>query len=50
MMQEYDKQLDMDEMECILANLIYMGLIKGYISSEMKMLVLSKEDAFPNIK
>jgi hypothetical protein len=40
----------MDEMECILANLIYMGLIKGYISGEKHILVLSKkiDDAFPN--
>lgn len=35
-----------DELECILANLIWKGAIKGYIAHE-KALVLSKENPFP---
>ena len=39
-LREWDKELDLDELECILANLIAMGYIKGYISHEKKVLVL----------
>mmetsp|Transcript_24234 Transcript_24234/g.42902 ORF Transcript_24234/g.42902 Transcript_24234/m.42902 type:complete len:410 (-) Transcript_24234:181-1410(-) len=35
-----------DEIECILANLIYEGLIKGYIA-HARCLVVSKKNAFP---
>ncbi|KAH8096283.1 hypothetical protein JL720_3645 [Aureococcus anophagefferens] len=38
---------DMDEVECILANLIFKGLIKGDISHQKQTLVLSKKDPFP---
>lgn len=39
-----------DEIECILANLIFKKLIKGYISHEHKVLVLSdKDDRFPKL-
>ncbi|KAJ8904964.1 hypothetical protein NDN08_001476 [Rhodosorus marinus] len=38
-----------DEMECILANLIFEGLMKGYISHKRKMLVLSNQTAFPSM-
>ncbi len=41
--------MDMNEVECILSNLIYKGFIKGYISHEKKILVLSKKVAFPPI-
>mmetsp|Transcript_12891 Transcript_12891/g.16830 ORF Transcript_12891/g.16830 Transcript_12891/m.16830 type:complete len:420 (+) Transcript_12891:39-1298(+) len=39
--------MDMEEIECILANLIYKGYIKGYISHNLKVLVLSKKNPFP---
>lgn len=39
--------LDLDEVECIVANLIYNGKIKGYISHQKSFLVLSKQDPFP---
>ena len=39
--------MDADEIECILANLIYSGYIKGYISHQHGKLVLSKSNAFP---
>lgn len=39
--------MDLDEIECILANLIYQGLIRGYLSHAKRTLVLSKRDPFP---
>lgn len=40
--------VDDDEVECLLANMIYKGLMKGYIARERRMVVLSKKgDAFP---
>ena len=38
------------EIECILANLVYKGFVKGYISHSKATLVLSKKCAFPVIK
>ena len=38
--------VDLDEVECLLANLIFMGLIRGYISAKLHVLVLAKADAF----
>jgi len=48
-LREWDSELDMEELECILANLIYMGYVKGYIASEQSVLVLAKDidKAFP---
>ncbi|NXD71444.1 PCID2 protein, partial [Eolophus roseicapillus] len=39
--------VDIDEVQCILANLIYMGHIKGYISHQHQKLVVSKQNPFP---
>lgn len=39
--------VDDDEVECLLANQIYKGLMKGYISREHAMVVLNKKGAFP---
>lgn len=39
--------IDLDEIECILANLIFRGFVKGYISHTKRILVLSKRDPFP---
>ena len=41
------EDVDLDETECILANLIYEGKIKGYISHQHQKLVISKANAFP---
>ncbi|XP_014483917.1 PREDICTED: PCI domain-containing protein 2 [Dinoponera quadriceps] len=41
------EDIDMDETECLLANLIYEGKIKGYISFQHKKLVISKQNPFP---
>lgn len=39
--------VDVDEVECIVANLIYTQKVKGYISHQKSLLVLSKQDPFP---
>lgn len=39
--------VDSDETQCIVANLIYDGKIKGYISYQHKKLVVSKANPFP---
>ena len=41
------EDIDGDETQCIIANLIYEGKIKGYISHQHQKLVVSKKDAFP---
>jgi len=41
--------VDQDEVACILANLIYQGKIKGYISHQHQKLVVSKKDPFPKL-
>ncbi|XP_076664326.1 PCI domain-containing protein 2 [Andrena cerasifolii] len=43
------EDVDMDEVECIVANLIYEGKIKGYISHQHKKLVISKQNPFPRL-
>ncbi|KAL7419999.1 COP9 signalosome (CSN) subunit [Cryptotrichosporon argae] len=40
---------DADEVECMVANMIYRGFIKGYISHEKQMVVLAKTNPFPPI-
>ncbi|XP_012281294.1 PCI domain-containing protein 2 isoform X1 [Orussus abietinus] len=43
------EDVDMDETECLVANLIYEGKIKGYISHQHKKLVISKQNPFPRL-
>lgn len=43
--QETD--VDVDELECIVANLIYHKMIKGYIAHGPRVVVVSKANAFP---
>lgn len=40
-------EMDMDEIECVCANLIYRKYIKGYISHKNKVMVVAKSDPFP---
>ncbi|TNY18134.1 COP9 signalosome complex subunit [Rhodotorula diobovata] len=40
-------EIDGEEMECLLANMIYKGLLKGYISHAHQLVVLSKDKPFP---
>ncbi|KAK2153168.1 hypothetical protein LSH36_305g03077 [Paralvinella palmiformis] len=42
-----EDEVDDDEVECILANLIYENKIKGYISHQHRKLVISKQNPFP---
>lgn len=44
------KEMEMDEIECIVANLIYNDYIKGYISHKVGYLVLSKKNPFPQLQ
>lgn len=39
----------MDEIECIITNLIFKGYMKGYMSHQKKILVVSKAQPFPPI-
>jgi hypothetical protein len=39
--------VELDEVECIASNLIYTNKIKGYVSHQKNILVLSKVDPFP---
>jgi nuclear mRNA export protein PCID2/THP1 len=41
--------IEMDETQCIVANLIYEGRIKGYISHQHNKLVVSKQNPFPSL-
>ena len=41
------EEIDVEEVHCILANLIYENKIKGYISIQHQKLVVSKQNPFP---
>ncbi|KAA8910791.1 hypothetical protein FN846DRAFT_904746 [Sphaerosporella brunnea] len=41
------KEVEPEEIECLLAGMIYKGLMRGYISREKSMVVLSNKEAFP---
>lgn len=41
--------IDREETECYVANMIYRGWIKGYISRERAMVVLSAKEGFPKV-
>ncbi|KAG6910800.1 hypothetical protein DXG01_007689 [Tephrocybe rancida] len=38
-----------DEAECLVANMIYRGFMRGYISHEKQMVVLAQTNAFPRL-
>ena len=42
-------EMDGDEVECVLANLIFRKYVKGYISHKARVLVLSKATPFPKL-
>ncbi|KAI0001232.1 PCI domain-containing protein [Xylariaceae sp. FL0662B] len=44
------EDVDTDEVECLMANMIYKNLMKGYIAHERGVVVLSKNGAFPGTK
>lgn len=41
--------MDIDECECVVANLIFRKFIKGYISHKSRVVVLAKTGAFPSL-
>lgn len=41
--------MDVDEVECIMAILIFKNLVKGYFAHKSKVAVLSKQDPFPKL-
>ena len=41
--------MEADEAECLVANMIYKGFMRGYISHEKQMVVVAKTDAFPRL-
>ena len=43
------EEFSVDEAECLVANMIYKGFVRGYISHEKQMVVLAKADAFPRL-
>jgi len=43
------ERIDREETECYVANMIYRGWIKGYISRERGMVVLSAKEGFPKV-
>lgn len=44
-----EMDMDVDEVECIMAILIYKNLVKGYFAHKNKVVVLSKQDPFPKL-
>jgi hypothetical protein len=42
-------EVEVEEAECFVANMIYKGFMKGYISHEQQIVVLSKNNAFPRL-
>eukprot|EP00929_Paragymnodinium_shiwhaense_P083661 TRINITY_DN44661_c0_g1_i1.p1 TRINITY_DN44661_c0_g1~~TRINITY_DN44661_c0_g1_i1.p1 ORF type:complete len:404 (-),score=101.68 TRINITY_DN44661_c0_g1_i1:132-1343(-) len=43
----WQDDFDADETMCMLAHLIYIGAIRGYMSDEHRKIVFSKDNAFP---
>ncbi|MQL71942.1 hypothetical protein Taro_004244 [Colocasia esculenta] len=44
-----EMDMDIDEVECMMAILIYKNLMKGYFAHKSKVVVLSKQDPFPKL-
>ena len=42
------EEVSLDEVECILANLIFQKKLNGYINHEHRLVVVSKKNPFPN--
>lgn len=42
-----EEDIDLDEIECILSNLIFKNQVKGYLSHQKRYLIVSKGDPFP---
>jgi hypothetical protein len=44
-----EMDVSVEEAECLVANMIYKGLMRGYISHEKQMVVLAGTNAFPRL-
>lgn len=44
-----ETDVDTDEVQCIIANLIFDGYLKGYISHQHQKLIVSKQNPFPSL-
>ncbi|KAJ6460109.1 hypothetical protein C8R47DRAFT_1059009 [Mycena vitilis] len=42
-------KVDIEEAECLVANMVYKGFMRGYISHEKQMVVLASTNAFPRL-
>lgn len=42
--------VSVEEAECLVANMIYKGYIRGYISHEKQMVVLANKNAYPRLR
>ncbi|KAJ6532270.1 hypothetical protein DFH09DRAFT_1044228 [Mycena vulgaris] len=42
-------KVEIEEAECLVANLVYKGFMRGYISHEKQMVVLASTNAFPRL-
>lgn len=47
--QDLGEESVMEQLKCILANLVFKGHVKGYIAHEKNFLVLSANNPFPRI-
>jgi hypothetical protein len=45
-----EAEMPVEEAECLVANMIYKGYMRGYISHEKQMVVLAAKNAFPRLK
>lgn len=43
------EDIDLDETQCLIANLIFENKIKGYLSHSHQKLVISKQNPFPSL-
>lgn len=41
------EEMELDEIECILSNLIFKNIVKGYLSHQKRIMVIGKSDPFP---
>ncbi|KAJ6560181.1 hypothetical protein B0H19DRAFT_1210316 [Mycena capillaripes] len=42
-------KVDIEEAECLVANMVYKGFMRGYISHEKQMVVLASTNTFPRL-
>lgn len=43
------EDVSVEEAECLVANMIYKGYMRGYISHEKQMVVVAAANAFPKL-